>query len=57
MTVGIGAVHKHRQAINFNSADSQQMLELLKAKPRKEMEIAELQVSVREAQAALEKHE
>jgi hypothetical protein len=57
LAVWIAAVHKHTQSTNFNSTVSQQMLELMKAKSRKEMEIAELEVSVRDAQADLEKHE
>jgi hypothetical protein len=45
------------QNINFTSLFSHPLRELIKAKSWKEMQIAELKVFVREAQAGLEKSE
>jgi hypothetical protein len=45
------------QNINFTSPFSHPLRELIKAKSWKEMQIAELKVFVREAQADLEKSE
>ena len=57
LAVWIAAVHKHTQSTSFNSTVSQQMLELMKQKSRKEKEIAELEEKLKAAQDDLEKHE
>ena len=57
LAVWIAAVHKHTQSTSFNSTVSQQMLELMKQKSRKEKEIADLEDKLKAAQDDLEKHE
>ncbi|OHT13103.1 hypothetical protein TRFO_16855 [Tritrichomonas foetus] len=51
------AVHKHTQSTSFNSTVSQEILELMKSKTRKEDEINELEKKLKEAQDDLSKHE
>lgn len=53
----IRAVHKHTQSTTFNSTVSQEMLELMKSKSRKEKEIEEIEKRLKVANEDLKKHE